>query len=66
MENARNKVAESEDYAEKADAEAPLVGDNIQGIEAEDAKLLEDDNYEDPTSQEAEIPEVLVEEEDAK
>lgn len=66
MDEAKNKVLESASYAEKADVDSPLSGDNIQGIEAEDAKLLEDDTYEDPSAQEAEIPETIIDEEDAK
>lgn len=59
MEEARIRVAESQSYAVKADEEAPLVGDDIKGIEAADAKLLEDDNYADPQAQEADIPESI-------
>ncbi len=66
MDEAKSKVLESQNYASQADADAPLSGDEIQGIEAEDAKLLEDDNYEDPAAQEAELPETLLEEGDEK
>lgn len=59
MEEARIRVAESQNYAEKADVEAPLVGENIKGIEAADAKLLDDDNYADPETQKADIPESI-------
>ena len=39
--------------------EKPLEGDNIEGIEAEDAVLLEADSYEAPETHEAEIPEAI-------
>ena len=61
MEEAKNKVMESASYAQKADAEAPLSGEDVKGIEDADAKLLEDDIYEDSVSQESEIPETLLE-----
>ncbi len=66
MEAARAKVSESATYAQKADVEAPLTGDDIKGIEAADAKLLEDDNYDDPSVQEAALPETLLDEGDEK
>lgn len=62
MDEARQKVAESNLYAVKADREAPLAGDSVQGIEAADAKLLEDDSFADPAAQKASIPETIPEE----
>lgn len=62
MEEARSRVLESQNYAATADAEVPLEGENIQGIEEADAVLLEEDNYETPESQIEEIPEEISDE----
>lgn len=45
IEAARKRVSESEDVALAADKEAPLGNTPVEGIEAEDAKLLEDDDF---------------------
>jgi len=44
---AKQKVADSENYAKEADTIAPLEG-VVAGIEAEDAVLLEEDNFANP------------------
>ena len=56
---AKAKVEAAANYATKADQEKPLEGENIDGIEAEDAVLLEADSYAAPETQEAEIPEEI-------
>lgn len=47
IEAAKRKVAESANYAEEADAKAPIT-EAVEGIEEEDAVLLEETTYEDP------------------
>ena len=47
IEAAKKSVEESAAVAEEADLEAPLTG-NVDGIEDEDAVLLEEDDYADP------------------
>lgn len=59
IEEAKKRVEESANYAEAADAEAPIT-EAMEGIEAEDAVLLEKDNYEDPSQAEAELPENIA------
>ena len=56
IDEAKERAAESMAYAQAADEESPLSDEDVEGIEAADAKLLEDDVYESPESQEAEIP----------
>ncbi len=57
IDEAKKRVQESEAFAEKADEEAPLTDENVDGIEAEDAVLLEEDNYEAPEEAEIDIAE---------
>lgn len=59
IDEAKAKVEAAANYATKADQEKPLEGENIEGIESEDAVLLEDDTYATPESQEAAIPEEI-------
>lgn len=59
IEAAKQKVADSEDYALTADSTKPLEGEKIEGIEEADAVLLEEDKYESPETQEVEIPEEI-------
>ena len=40
-------MEQSAGAAEQADVEAPLGNEPVEGIEAEDAKLLEDDDFSD-------------------
>jgi len=56
IEEAKRKVNETADFAEQADKEVPLR-EKIDGIEDEDAVLLEEDDYEDPEASEADLPE---------
>lgn len=60
IEEAKKRVAESANFAEQADLEAPLT-EKVEGIEDEDTVLLEADNYEDPAKAEAVISEELEE-----
>lgn len=59
IDEAKQKVLESQNYAQNADVEAPLTEENVQGIEASDAVLLESDEYEDPKTLEVDVPEVI-------
>ena len=65
IEEAKKRVAESEKFAEEADVKAPIT-EKVEGIEDEDAVLLEADNYEDPEEAEADIAEELEDESEAK
>lgn len=56
IDEAKAKVEAVENYALKADQVNPLEGDNIEGIEKEDAVLLEETTYEAPETKEADIP----------
>ena len=58
IEEAKRKVQESAQFAEEADVKAPITGE-VEGIEDEDAVLLEADEYEDPEEAEADIAEEL-------
>lgn len=48
LEEAKAKVAASNEYAAKADVEKPLGDEPVAGIEAEDTVLLEKDEFENP------------------
>ena len=61
IEEAKKRVAESEKFAEEADVKAPIT-EKVEGIEDEDAVLLEADDYEDPEAAEADIAEELEDE----
>lgn len=56
IEAAKKSVEESAAIAEEADLEAPLTG-NVNGIEDEDAVLLEEDDYADPEDSEVYLSE---------
>ena len=60
IEEAKKRVEESEKFAEEADVKAPIT-EQVEGIEDEDAVLLEADEYEDPEEAEADLPEDLDE-----
>ena len=60
IEEAKLKVKESENYALQADKKAPMKT-KLEGIEDEDAVLLEEDDYEDPSKAEADLPETVKE-----
>ena len=62
MEAAKNAVLETQNYAATADKEAPLTGEEVQGIEAEDAVLLEVETFADPKAAEVELSETISEE----
>ena len=47
IDEAKKRVEQSASAAEQADVEAPLGNEPVEGIEAEDAKLLEDDDFSD-------------------
>ena len=59
IEEAKKRVAESAEFAAQADVKAPIT-EQVEGIEDENAVLLEADNYEDPEKAEANIAEELV------
>ncbi len=65
IEAAKKSVEASAAIAEEADLEAPLSG-NVDGIEDEDAVLLEDDDYADPEDAEVYLDEELQVGGDAK
>ena len=48
MEEARNKIKNAAEYAAEADEAAPLGDGQIEGIEDEDAVLLEEETFDDP------------------
>lgn len=56
IEAAKKSVEESAAVAEEADLEAPLTGD-VDGIEDEDAVLLDEDDYADPEDAEVYLDE---------
>ena len=58
---AKKAVEESNNFAANADAEAPITGENIAGIEEEDAVLLEEDNYANPEDSEIDVAETFEE-----
>ena len=59
--SAKREAASKAMEEAKANSELPLTGENVQGIEAEDAKLLEDDNYSAPEDAVANISEEISE-----
>ena len=65
IDEAKAKVEESTRYALNADSEKPLTEENVEGIESEDAVLLEQEEYAAPETMEADIPEYIDGEEDA-
>lgn len=60
IDEAKAKVEAAQQYALNADQEKPLTDENTEGIEAEDAVLLEEDSYTAPETLEAEIPEEIA------
>ena len=59
IEAAKQSVADSANYAAEADVSSPITGENVAGIEDEDAVLLEADNYENPEDAEIDIAETF-------
>lgn len=66
MDEAKSKVEQSNNYAVEADTEAPLTGEEIQGIEKSDTVLLEEEKFEDPKNSEVVIPEDISIEENVE
>ena len=62
IEAAKKRVAESKANAEKADAATPLAEDQTDGIEAEDAVLLEEDVFDTTGKEVIELDENIDEE----
>ena len=60
IDEAKARVAETAAYAQQADADVPLVGENIKGIEDANAVLLEESAYDDPEKAVEELPETIV------
>lgn len=58
IEEAKKRVAESELYAEQADANTPIT-EPMEGIEDEDTVLLEEDEYENPDEAVIEIADTI-------
>ena len=56
---AKQRVADSANYAEEADTIAPLATE-VAGIEQEDAVLLEEDKFEDPKNAEINVEEGIT------
>lgn len=61
VEEARKRVAESESVAQVADEEVPLNDENVEGIEDENAQLLEEDDFSDAENSIIELDENLDE-----
>ena len=60
IDDSKKAVEESNNFAANADEEAPITGD-VAGIEAEDAVLLEEDNYANPEEAEIDVAETFEE-----
>lgn len=61
IDDAKKRVEQSKLNAENADKEAPIT-EAVDGIEDEDAVLLEEDSFEDPAAAEIEVEETIEEE----
>lgn len=59
IEEAKARVAASAEFAEQADKEAPIT-EKVEGIEDEDAVLLEEDTFENPEDAEIDVSEDLT------
>ena len=55
IDEAKQRVAASEKTAEQADIDKPLGDEPVEGIEAEDTKLLEEDDYTESASAEVDL-----------
>ncbi|MBQ9239061.1 MAG: hypothetical protein IJ191_07105 [Treponema sp.] len=60
---ARRRTEESAQFAAQADTVAPITDENLDGIEAPDAVLLEEETYENPEDAVADIPDTVDAEE---
>ena len=65
IDEAKKRVSQSESNAAEADVTKPLGDEPVEGIESEDAKLLEDDDFSSQASAEIEISETVEETEEA-
>lgn len=61
IEEAKQKVLESSEYAAQADKVSPLEGDNIKGIEDANAVLLDEETYADPNQAAQDVAETVLE-----
>lgn len=61
IDEAKKRVADSEGTAQWADKEKPLGDEKIEGIEAEDAVLLEEDDFSESEANEVEVSEEIQE-----
>ncbi len=59
VDEARNRVAQSEVTAQSADQEVPLGDENVEGIEDENATLLEEDDFSSAENSVVELSENL-------
>ncbi len=66
IDEAKKKVEESAQFAQKADEESPIPenSDFTEYIENEDTTLLEEDTYENPEDAQVEIPDTLPEDDE--
>ena len=64
IEEAKKRVAASEGTAVQADIDKPLGNEPVEGIEAEDTKLLEEDDYTQAASAEVDLSDEAVPAED--
>lgn len=60
IDEAKKRVAESAALANEADLNSPIT-EKVEGIEEEDAVLLEEETFADPSQAEADLPENLEE-----
>lgn len=56
---AKKRVEESQKFAEEADMKAPITDENVDGLESDDAVLLEEDKYAAPEESEVKIPDTI-------
>ena len=61
IDEAKKRVADSEGTAQWADKEKPLGDEKVEGIEAEDTVLLEEDDFSDAETSEVEVSEEIQE-----
>ncbi|MGN0729276.1 hypothetical protein [Treponema sp.] len=61
IDEAKKRVAESETNAQLADKEKPLGNEPVEGIEEEDTKLLEEDDFTKAENSQVEIEETIEE-----
>lgn len=64
IDEAKKRVAASENTAAQADIEKPLGDEPVEGIEADETKLLEDDDYSESANAEVDLTEEAAPAED--